>query len=412
MASLERKDEIFCVRFRFRQQSYKRSLKTHDRSAAQAALNLIELTLHRLLTGQLAAPHDVDVGDFIVSGGTLTASVEAPAKPAPPPSLRQLTVQYLANVSSRMAPSYHASQSIHLRHLLRHLGEVADQPGDRIGLRELDGYLQSRLATRHANTAERERITLLQFFKWTVRLGFLPQSPATGLQPIKGGEDRPPFRTITEINRIIERGGISDAETLDLWDCLYLAPAEIGQLLAMVRENAESDHAYLLHAIPAYTGMRRGEVLRLRWVDVDLDEGYICARSLKQSRRKRETVRRIDLHPELKAELVAWRQRRARGQFVISEKHSLTMLTVDHANRAFWQPMRKTEWCLASKKNWFKIGFHTYRHSFASNMAAAGVDQRVIDEFMGHTTDAMRRRYRHLFPKQRRSAIESFSLVE
>jgi integrase len=58
------------------------------------------------------------------------------------------------------------------------------------------------------------------------------------------------------------------------------------------------------------------------------------------------------------------------------------------------------------------VGFHTYRHSFASNLAAAGVDQRIIDEFMGHTTEAMRKRYRHLFPKDRRSAMASFSLAK
>jgi integrase len=51
-------------------------------------------------------------------------------------------------------------------------------------------------------------------------------------------------------------------------------------------------------------------------------------------------------------------------------------------------------------------GFHVLRHSFASNLAAAGIDQRVIDEWMGHQTDAMRKRYRHLFPKQQKSAID------
>ena len=39
-----------------------------------------------------------------------------------------------------------------------------------------------------------------------------------------------------------------------------------------------------------------------------------------------------------------------------------------------------------------------------------GVDQRVIDEFMGHQTEAMRKRYRHLFPSSRRAAITCFSL--
>ena len=54
-------------------------------------------------------------------------------------------------------------------------------------------------------------------------------------------------------------------------------------------------------------------------------------------------------------------------------------------------------------------GWHVLRHSFASNCAAGGVDQRLIDEWMGHTTEAMRRRYRHLPPtsSSRRSARSS-----
>ncbi len=122
-------------------------------------------------------------------------------------------------------------------------------------------------------------------------------------------------------------------------------------------------------------------------------------------------MRRIDLHPELKKELLAWREQRPGGQFVICDKVTLEPIDIDRANRCFRQPLRHTEWSLDSRKRRFKIGFHTYRHSFASNLAGAGVDQRVIDEFMGHQTEAMRKRYRHLFPKTRRSAIESFSLA-
>jgi integrase len=96
---------------------------------------------------------------------------------------------------------------------------------------------------------------------------------------------------------------------------------------------------------------------------------------------------------------------------VVCLADTLEPITKDMANRLFWQPMRGTAWCLDRKKDWFKVGFHTYRHSFASNLAALGVDQRVIDEWMGHQTEAMRKRYRHLFPRSRRSAIESFSLT-
>ena len=85
--------------------------------------------------------------------------------------------------------------------------------------------------------------------------------------------------------------------------------------------------------------MRRGEVLRLRWSDVEFDQGHISARSRKQSRRTVETKRRIDLHPELKTELLAWRQRRPGGQYVVCEVDSLEALNPDRANRAFWRPL-------------------------------------------------------------------------
>ena len=95
---------------------------------------------------------------------------------------------------------------------------------------------------------------------------------------------------------------------------------------------------------------------------------------------------------------------------MICEPDGSGPISNDRANRVFWQPMRKTSWCLDNGRDLFKIGFHSYRHSFASNLAAAGVDQRLIDEFMGHTTEAMRKRYQHLFPSAKRSAIMMFSL--
>jgi integrase len=41
-------------------------------------------------------------------------------------------------------------------------------------------------------------------------------------------------------------------------------------------------------------------------------------------------------------------------------------------------------------------GWHVLRHSFVSLCANRGVDQRLIDEWVGHATEDMRRRYRHL----------------
>src|SRR5206468_3528435 len=150
-----------------------------------------------------------------------------------------------------------------LRNLRRKLGPRAEAPADRTGRRDLELYLQARLKERTPSTVHKERDTITSFFKWAVSHGHLDASPAVGLTPIREEVELPRFRTIAEIEEILSRGGLSAAEVDGAWDCLYLTPAEIGDLLRTVRERADADFGYLLHAIPAYTGMRRGEVLRL-----------------------------------------------------------------------------------------------------------------------------------------------------
>src|SRR5689334_14799262 len=88
MANLGQKDGVFHVRFRFHAKEYKKSLKTRDAGAAAAAVHLIELTIHRLHTGQARVPDGVDPGDFIVSGGTLLQPIQPPSKPMIRPSTR------------------------------------------------------------------------------------------------------------------------------------------------------------------------------------------------------------------------------------------------------------------------------------------------------------------------------------
>ncbi len=396
MAYLSKKGEIFVARFSYGGREYKKSLKTRNRSAADAVIHQIEVMLHRLCTGQLALPTDADPAEFILSAGSRCSQPGRPASVGL--TLAKVVESYLGAMQLRISANYLSSQTTHLNHLRKHLKQRFNQPISQITTADLNHFLEERLKIRDANTVAKERITLIQFFKWCVQQRHLSQSPADPLSPIKAGREQPPFRTRSEIEQAIARPGIDQSVAADEWDRLYLSVAEVGDLLALVERNSLQKTSYLLHAIPAYTGMRRGEVLRLRWSDVDLQQGYLVAKSLKQSRSLREVSRHIDIHPRLMPILRQWQTQSSRGQFVICDPESLRPLEPSVANRLFWQPMRNTDWCLNSASNWFKVGFHTYRHSFASNLAAAGVDQRIIDEFMGHTTEAMRKRYRHLFP--------------
>jgi len=409
MANLGKKNGVYLARFRFHGKEYKRSLKTADKKDAGAAMHGVERALHRLAVGALAVPPGVDPGDFIVSGGTLAPPAPAPGR-RPVPTFGSAVQEFLENLG-HLAESNRYTVGVHLRNLRKTLARKKDAPLDRVERRDLEAYLQARLKERAHTTVSKERDTVVDFFLWAVACGYLATSPAADLTRVKAGGDPPPFRTAQEIEAVVNRGGLSESESWGLWRCLYLTPAEIGEVLRLVRERARHDVSFLLHALAAYTGARRGELLRLRWGDIEFDQDSLVARSKKQSRQAVETKRRIDLHPELKDILLDWQKRRPRGQFVACDADSLDPLTPKEANQRFWQPLRGTPWCPSSRKNLFKINFNRYRHSFASNLAAAGVDQRVIDEFMGHQTEPMRKRYRHLFPKTRRSAIESFSLA-
>jgi integrase len=77
-----------------------------------------------------------------------------------------------------------------------------------------------------------------------------------------------------------------------------------------------------------------------------------------------------------------------------------TPVTLDEAHDHLHRTLAGSKWKVLK-------GWHTLRHSFISCCAARGVDQRLIDDWVGHTTEEMRRRYRHLIPSKEKQAIRS-----
>jgi site-specific recombinase XerD len=62
---------------------------------------------------------------------------------------------------------------------------------------------------------------------------------------------------------------------------------------------------------------------------------------------------------------------------------------------------------LAGSKFNVMPGWHTLRHSFASILASKGIDQRVINKFLGHLDEKTVERYRHLYRETGRDAVET-----
>ena len=178
-----------------------------------------------------------------------------------------------------------------------------------------------------------------------------------------------------------------------MWDGLFLDPAQVAEVLEHVRRRPNTKYLHPFLVTAAYTGARRAELFRARVEDFDFDAKLVLLRERKRSR-DTETFRTVDMTPRVEAVMRAYF---AGGQLAFCSAADRT-LTDGQTWKAFRTGVKGSKWHVLR-------GYHAFRHSFASNLAAAGVDQRVIDELMGHTTVEMQKRYRHLFPDQRRAAI-------
>ena len=237
--------------------------------------------------------------------------------------------------------------------------------------------------------------------------------PYEGLRYPKSDE-KPPFQTREEIERQIAAGGLKPAQVKELWEALYLQSHEIAELLAHAKEHAAHPWVYPLIAMAAHTGARRSELIRMGVGDVDLDGGIVTVRERKRVKGKRST-RRAPLTPLLKTALLGvacgpsrrpravlpCRRGRAEQEAKPDHRPSERRAPGDDATRqdgdgapasggsdpALSRPRNATiissGRCRGSK--WQVVrGLHVLRHSFISCLAAAGVDQRIIDDIVGH----------------------------
>jgi len=146
------------------------------------------------------------------------------------------------------------------------------------------------------------------------------------------------------------------------------------------------------------TGLRVGELLALRWDDVDLVVGRLVVR--RSSWRghlgppKNGRNREVPLSPDALEALKA--QRHLRGELVFCA-----------ADGTPWREnqLRRPLYRACKRAGLRRIGWHVLRHSFASQLVARGVVLKAVQELMGHSTIQMTLRYSHLSPDARRDAV-------
>ena len=197
----------------------------------------------------------------------------------------------------------------------------------------------------------------------------------------------------------IARGGLTEQEEAQLWASLYLNTGQVTSILRHVESHALHPQIYPMILFAAHTGARCSEILRSRIEDFDFGSRIIRIREKKRTQKKAVTFRHVPMTQLVDKVFTKWFADHPGGQHTIVDEAAQPH-TQEQARHHFNQTMLRSKWEKVR-------GYHVFRHSFASNLAAGGVDQRIIDEWMGHQTEEMRKRYRHLFPEQQRAAIDS-----
>jgi integrase len=205
-----------------------------------------------------------------------------------------------------------------------------------------------------------------------------------------------PFMTWDEIERVVRRGGLSKDAVDALWDGLWLDKEQVRELLEHVRGAGAPGFFHPMVVAAAYTGARRSELCRSEIGDWDLEAGQVGIRQKKRDKSHEFSYRRVRLHAELAAVMAEWFAAHPGGQMAFA-RDDRTGVSWDEASHHFPAALDGSRWSVVR-------GWHVLRHSFASNLAAAGVDQRLIDSFMGHSTD-VRLRYQHVRPGDAGDAI-------
>lgn len=151
--------------------------------------------------------------------------------------------------------------------------------------------------------------------------------------------------------------------------------------------------------LAANTGMRRGEVLGLRWSDVDLDAAQIVVRQglvsvgyelFIEQPKTENSVRSFSIDPGTVDALRAHRRRQAEERLAFGPGYADTDLVFTEADGSMVRPDRLSQaWeSLLRKSKLRRIRFHDLRHTHATLALAAGVPPKIVSARLGHKSVA------------------------
>lgn len=181
----------------------------------------------------------------------------------------------------------------------------------------------------------------------------------------------------------------------------YLTGDELPRLIAALAAHPDRQSANVIRML-LLTGARRGEIMAMRWADIDPAGTW----TKPGSTTKQKTDHTVPLSAPAQQLLAEIREqqtskKRVLGEFVFpgsgDTKHVVEIKRV-------WRTL-----CKAAGISGLRI--HDLRHSFASQLVSGGASLPLIASLLGHSNTSTTQRYAHLYLDPQRAAVETIGAV-
>ena len=189
----------------------------------------------------------------------------------------------------------------------------------------------------------------------------------------------------------------------------YLSLEQVGRLARALAAHPERTSADAIR-IMILTGARRGEVLRMRWDQVDFARGKWVKRPEETKQRRQHTVTLSAPALQLLSEV----RERSKSKWVFPGPNGKPLTDVKRTWRSACREAglvevvghRTTKRGERRPVSQPTVRLHDLRHTYASILASSGFSLKVIGHMLGHSRAETTNRYTHLFDELEREAAE------
>src|SRR5437588_8685956 len=240
--------------------------------------------------------------------------------------------------------------------------EFGNRPLGQITRTEIEAWRREKMARCRPATINRDLSRLRRMFSLAVEWELLEESPMAGIRFLRENNARTRYLSLQECQRLIA-------------SCI--AP-----------------HIRALVGVALHSGMRLGEILNLRWYDLDFSSGFILVRDSKNGE-----SRHVPMDATLFALFRAYPHRLG-TDLVFSSPAGGHIVDV------------RTGFLNSCKRaGLIDLHFHDLRHTFASHSVMSGGDLYILKEILGHKSITMTQRYAHLSPTYKIKAIDRMNTL-